>query len=131
MINPNYYNETSVITETEYYPDGTVKQSSHTDQNDYSAMLMQNAALLQNPMGNMDPNMMGAYGTAYMDPALYQSYLQNYYTQQAYQANALGLGGYDQTQQQGLESYYVPQAEGQQQVVTEENKVEDSNNKGN
>jgi len=65
---------------------------------------MQNAALLGNPaLDGM--NMMGQYGGAYMDPALYQSYLQNYYAQ-AYQANAMGMGGYGQ-QQPGVETYNV------------------------
>lgn len=62
-----------------------MKTNQVRDNTDYSAMLMQqsNAMLQHSPLGTvMDPNMMGGvHQQGYVDPALYQSYLQNYYAQ--------------------------------------------------
>lgn len=105
LINPNYYHETSVVTETEYYPDGSVKTNQVRDNTDYSSMLIQQShAMLQaSPLGTaMDPNMMGGmHQQGYVDPALYQSYLQNYYTQ-------LQMQGYANTMPPNMEQMQFP-----------------------
>lgn len=68
-----------MITETEYYPDGTVKTTSFKDTSDYSQLLLQqsSALLQQSPIGGAENP--GYAPQNYMDPALYQSYLQSLY----------------------------------------------------
>jgi transcription antitermination factor NusA-like protein len=113
LINPNYYNETSQITETEYWPDGTVKTSQLQDVADYSGMLLQqsSALLQQSPFGGAGVDMnMAMGGQGYVDPTLYASYMQslmqsNPQMAMAYQAQGM-MPGYGQEGQ--LEEYSVP-----------------------
>ena len=55
LINPNYYQETAIITETEYYPDGTVKTFTRSDQSLNGIDLQ----MMQGNMAFVDPNLIG------------------------------------------------------------------------
>jgi len=122
LINPNYYNETSVVTETEYYPDGTVKTSQLQDVADYSGMLLQqSASLLQaSPFGGMNPGIsdqpMVMGGQGYVDPALYASYMQSMMQNNPAMAMAMA------NQQQGMMPGYGTEAQVQEYEVPRQNK---------
>lgn len=87
LINPNYYNETSVITETEYFADGSVKTNTQKQNSDYTGALIQQGGTLmqQTPFGGMDQNPTMMAQPQFIDPNQYAMYIQQYYASMGYQ----------------------------------------------